>query len=98
MVRDEGGWLSTREAARQLGVTVRTLYRLVDGGELAAYRIGRVFRIKQTDLEAFLDDARVKPGELEHLYASGDAEVGDVEVEDVEVEDDTPLGTVDRDG
>jgi DNA-binding transcriptional regulator PaaX len=24
------------------------LYRLVDGGELAAYRIGRVFRIKQT--------------------------------------------------
>jgi excisionase family DNA binding protein len=88
MARDEAEWLSTREAARQLGVTVRTLYRLVDAGELAAYRIGRVFRIKQTDLEAFLDNARVKPGELEHLYASGD---------DDEVEDDTSLDAVDRD-
>jgi excisionase family DNA binding protein len=89
MARDEEGWLSTREAARQLGVTVRTLYRLVDGGELAAYRIGRVFRIKQSDLEAFLESARVKPGDLEHLYASA---------EEDEVESDPPLDLADRPG
>lgn len=60
--------MSTQEAARRLGVTPRTLYRFVDEGSLAAYKMGRVFRLKQADVDSFIDQARVPPGSLEHLY------------------------------
>lgn len=66
--RDEIVWMSTQEAARRLGVTPRTLYRFVDEGSLTAYKMGRVFRLKQTDVDAFIESARVPPGSLEHLY------------------------------
>jgi excisionase family DNA binding protein len=44
-------WLSTADAARLLGVTPRTLYRLIDGEELPAHRFGRVIRIRRGDVE-----------------------------------------------
>lgn len=66
--REEIVWMSTQEAARRLGVTPRTLYRFVDEGTLAAYKMGRVFRLKQADVDAFIEGARVAPGSLEHLY------------------------------
>ena len=61
-------WMSTGEAARRLGVTVRTLYRLIDEGELPAYKFGRVIRLQQAEVDKFIDAARVQPGSLEHLY------------------------------
>ncbi|MGD9796760.1 MAG: helix-turn-helix domain-containing protein [Acidimicrobiia bacterium] len=61
-------WMSTQEAARRLGVTPRTLYRFVDEGELPAYRMGRVFRLQQADVDAYIERSRVEPGSLEHLY------------------------------
>lgn len=61
-------WLSTQEAARRLGITTRTLYRFVDQGELAAYRMGRVIRVKASDIDAFIEASRIEPGSLEHLY------------------------------
>lgn len=61
-------WLGTAEAARYLGITPRTLYRLIDGGELAAYKFGRVIRLKQDDIDAFVESSRITPGSLEHLY------------------------------
>jgi excisionase family DNA binding protein len=61
-------WMSTLEAARRLGVTTRTLYRFVDEGLLPAYKMGRVFRLQQRDVDGFIEAARVKPGTLEHLY------------------------------
>ncbi|HSP02956.1 MAG TPA: helix-turn-helix domain-containing protein [Acidimicrobiales bacterium] len=61
-------WLSTADAAKALGITPRTLYRFIDQGELAAYRFGRVIRIKQSDVDAFIEGARIEPGSLEHLY------------------------------
>lgn len=69
-------WLSTKEAARRLGITNRTLYRLIDEGKVTAYKFGRVIRMQETDIEAFIDSARIAPGSLEHLYdhtTSGDA-------------------------
>lgn len=71
MARDEITWLSTREAASQLGITTRTLYRLIDNGQLPAYKFGRVIRLKEHEVEAFVEGARIVPGELEHLYADG---------------------------
>jgi excisionase family DNA binding protein len=60
-------WLGTKEAARYLGITQRTLYKLINAGQLPAYKIGRVIRVRRDEVDAFLDTARIKPGELEHL-------------------------------
>lgn len=64
-------WLSTREAADQLGITVRTLYKLIDEGELPAYRIGRVIRLQQEEVDAYIPQARIVPGTLAHLHTPG---------------------------
>lgn len=61
-------WLGTKEAAAALGITPRTLYRLIDEGEVPAYKLGRVLRLRRAEIDAYLDQARVKPGELKHLY------------------------------
>ena len=60
--------MGTPKAAAYLGISVRTLYRLVDEGRIPAYEMGRVYRLKQADLDAFLESARVEPGTLGHLY------------------------------
>jgi putative molybdopterin biosynthesis protein len=61
-------WLSTQDAARRLGVTPRTLYRFIDVGDLPAYRLGRVIRLKAEDVDRFIEASRIEPGSLEHLY------------------------------
>ena len=68
MATDEIEWLSTKEAARRLGITPRTLYRFIDAGDLPAYRMGRVIRLQQAAVDAYIDQCRVEPGTLEHLY------------------------------
>ena len=65
---DEIVWLGTKEAARRLGVTPRTLYRFIDEGGLPAYRLGRVIRLKQSDIDRYIETCRIEPGTLEHLY------------------------------
>lgn len=64
----ETSWLGTPEAAERLGITQRTLYRLIDEGQIPAYKMGRVFRVKEGDIDGFLDRSRVTPGSLRHLY------------------------------
>ena len=68
MSTDNIDWLSTAEAARRLGVTPRTLYRFIDEGQLPAYRFGRVIRLKEGEVDGFIDSCRIEPGTLEHLY------------------------------
>ncbi|MCU1495066.1 MAG: DNA-binding protein [Acidimicrobiaceae bacterium] len=65
---DSTRWLSTKEASQHLGVNLRTLYRFIDEGELPAYKFGRVIRLREPDLEHFVESARIAPGSLEHLY------------------------------
>jgi excisionase family DNA binding protein len=69
-------WLNTAETARRLGVTPRTLYRFIDEGQLPAYRFGRVIRLKETEVEQFIDDCRIAPGTLEAdtRYSEDDTE------------------------
>lgn len=61
-------WLSTKDASQRLGVNLRTLYRFIDEGELPAFKFGRVIRLRELDLERFVESARIAPGSLEHLY------------------------------
>jgi excisionase family DNA binding protein len=49
-------------------VTLRTLYRFIDEGQLPAYKMGRVIRLQAHEVDAFIERARIVPGTLEHLY------------------------------
>ena len=74
-------WLNTAETARRLGVTPRTLYRFIDEGQLPAYRFGRVIRLKENEVEQFIDDCRIAPGTLEAdtRYSDDETEISVVE-------------------
>ena len=72
-------WLSTKDASARLGVTLRSLYRFIDGGELAAYKFGRVIRLKERDVDRFIESCRIAPGDLEHLLPARRADAGDGE-------------------
>jgi excisionase family DNA binding protein len=61
-------WMGTREACERLGVTLRTLYRFIDEGQLPAYKMGRVIRVQSSDVDDFIIRMRIEPGTLEHLY------------------------------
>jgi excisionase family DNA binding protein len=71
MADDEIQWMSTAEAASRLGVTARTLYRLIDEGQLPAYKFGRVIRLQRGEVDDFITASRIQPGTLEHLYPEG---------------------------
>lgn len=68
VMSDEMNWLSSAAAARRLGITPRTLYRFIDEGDIQAYRFGRVIRLKQHDVDAYIETCRIVPGSLDHLY------------------------------
>ena len=67
-------WMSTAEAAAHLGVVVRTLYRFINDGDLVGYKLGRVMRVRSTDLDTFLQTRRIQPGDLDHLLGGDDSE------------------------
>lgn len=70
-------WVNTKTACSQLGVNLRTLYKFIDSGDLPAYKMGRVIRLKAEDLDAFVESLRIKPGELSHLYPDAEANTAD---------------------
>jgi excisionase family DNA binding protein len=67
-VAEETDWLGTKDASARLGITLRSLYRFIDEGDLPAYKFGRVIRMKVEDIDSFIESRRIRPGQLEHLY------------------------------
>jgi excisionase family DNA binding protein len=61
-------WVGSPEAAGRLGVTLRTLYGFIDAGDIPAYKMGRVIRLKAADIDAYVEKVRLKPGDLKHLF------------------------------
>ncbi len=51
----EAGWITVRHAARQLGVTPRQLYELIDRGALAAYHREGDVKLRGEDVAAYRD-------------------------------------------
>jgi excisionase family DNA binding protein len=45
-------WFSTKEAAQYLGITPRTLYRLIDVGQVPAYKMGASFASAKSGQQA----------------------------------------------
>ena len=48
--------LTIRDVQCYLGVGERTIYRLIQSGELPAFRIGKLWRVRKKDLEQFCEN------------------------------------------
>lgn len=55
---EQQDWLKAKEVAKILGTTDRTIARLVERGELVAYRIGGVLKFKPIDIQQYIENAR----------------------------------------
>ncbi|MDX1620272.1 MAG: helix-turn-helix domain-containing protein [Nitriliruptorales bacterium] len=53
--------LTAAEVADELRVSTMTVYRLIKSGELAAVRVGRNYRVRRSDLDAYLESQMVDP-------------------------------------
>ncbi len=65
-------WLGAPADADLLGIRLKTLYGLINSGDLPAYKIGRVIRLRRIEVMAYVGRCRIKPGTLGHLYPPGD--------------------------
>ncbi len=54
-------WMGGPATAKHLGMRLRTLYAVIDRGELPAYKIRRLIRVKRADVDANLAPCRVQP-------------------------------------
>ena len=57
-IRNIEGLLTYDQAGKVLGVSGRTVWTLVDRGELPAARFGHSVRIDPADLRAFIEQAK----------------------------------------
>lgn len=55
-------FMTVGEVARQLRVSNMTVYRLVNSGQLAAVRVGRSYRIRQSDVVKYLEQRYMDAG------------------------------------
>lgn len=55
---DLAAFLTTEEVLGYLNTTPRTIYRLIRSGELPAVRIGRQWRFRKSDLDAWVERQR----------------------------------------
>ena len=55
-----GGLLTVTEVANAMRVSNMTVYRLIKSGELPAVRVGKNYRLRETDLERFLEERSVR--------------------------------------
>ena len=50
--------LTTEEVLEYLQVNLRTVYRLIKAGKIPAVRVGRQWRFRKSDIDAWLDSQR----------------------------------------
>src|SRR3954465_6084339 len=51
-------FLTTEEVLEYLQVNLRTVYRLIKAGKIPAVRVGRQWRFRKRDIDAWLDTQR----------------------------------------
>jgi len=57
----EEGFLTTEEVLEYLQVNLRTVYRLIKAGKIPAVRVGRQWRFRKRDIDAWLESQRARP-------------------------------------
>jgi excisionase family DNA binding protein len=55
-------FLTTEEVLEYLQVNLRTVYRLIKAGKIPAVRVGRQWRFRKGDIDAWLDSQRPRGG------------------------------------
>ena len=55
-------FLTTEEVLAYLQVNLRTVYRLIKAGKIPAVRVGRQWRFRKRDIDAWLDSQRPRGG------------------------------------
>jgi excisionase family DNA binding protein len=53
-------FLTTEEVLEYLQVNLRTVYRLIKAGKIPAVRVGRQWRFRKRDIDAWLDSQRLR--------------------------------------
>jgi excisionase family DNA binding protein len=53
-------FLTTEEVLEYLQVNLRTVYRLIKAGKIPAVRVGRQWRFRKRDIDAWLDSQRMR--------------------------------------
>jgi excisionase family DNA binding protein len=61
MMTQDQVFLSVQDVARRINVNPRTVNRMIERGELPAYRVSGVLRIDERDLQAYLEKNRTQP-------------------------------------
>ena len=52
--------LTVREVAATMRVSTMTVYRLIKSGQLPAIRVGKNYRIRESDVDVYLSDRSVQ--------------------------------------
>jgi excisionase family DNA binding protein len=58
-----GGLVTVAEVAAAMRVSNMTVYRLIKSGELPALRVGKNYRLRESDVERYLMDRSVSGGD-----------------------------------
>ena len=58
----EARLLTVNEVADLLRVSRMTVYRLINQGEIAALRVGRIYRLREDDVDTYLSDRYTEAG------------------------------------
>jgi excisionase family DNA binding protein len=68
MVNMEDRWLSVEEMAKYLGVSNDTVYRWIDGHNMPAHKMGRLWKFKRDEVDQW-----VKSGAARRTKGKGKA-------------------------
>ena len=63
-------FLTTDEVLEYLQVNLRTVYRLIKAGKIPAVRVGRQWRFRKGDLDAWLESQRARTGRSAQALSS----------------------------
>lgn len=66
-----GPLLDIKQVQEKLGVSERTVFRLIDKGELTGFKVGRAWRFEESDIDSYIERQRqkareaIQPGQAE---------------------------------
>ena len=59
---EKARFLTVQEVAQLMRVSSMTVYRLIRAGDLAAVRVGRSFRVRDVDVDTYLQSRYTQAG------------------------------------
>lgn len=54
-MRDKESWVSVDEVAKHLGIAKDTVYRWIESKSLPAHRVGRLWKFKLSQVDAWIE-------------------------------------------